>query len=227
MANKAKKTAKRKTKAEPSVSRTIRNSASDVIDEVESAGEVVLGEIRNSFDFISGKVTDTAKLAADTTRAVTRKITSKDSTRQIHALLSEVEQAGESLLKIIGDHFDSLKGTVLSASGSAKPAAKMKKKVTRKKAAAKKAVTKKPVTRKKTSSKKTPVAKHVVTRKKASAKKAPAPRKAAAQKKTATKKTTAKKTATKKRMAKKSTAKKSTAKKTMARKKAVTRKKAG
>ena len=205
MANKAKKTAQRKTKAEPSVSRTIRNSASDVIDEVESAGEVVLGEIRNSFDFISGKVTDTAKLAADTTRAVTRKITSKDTTRQIHALLSEVEQAGESLLKIIGDHFDSLKGTVLSASGSAKPAAK--KKVNRKKAAAKKAVTKKPVTRKKTTSKKTPVAKNAVTRKKASAKKAPAPRKAAAQKKTATKKTTAKKTT--------------------ARKKAVTRKKAG
>ncbi|MGB5426801.1 MAG: hypothetical protein WBN95_08420, partial [Gammaproteobacteria bacterium] len=110
MAKKAKKTVKRKAKAKPSVSRTIRNTASDVIDEVESAGEVVLGEIRNSFDFISGKVTDTAKLAADTTKAVTRKITSKDTTRQIHALLSEVEQAGESLLKVIGEHFDSLKG---------------------------------------------------------------------------------------------------------------------
>ncbi len=175
MAKKAKKTVKRKAKAKPSVSRTIRNSASDVIDEVESAGEVVLGEIRNSFDFISGKVTDTARLAADTTKAVTRKITSKDTTRQIHALLSEVEQAGESLLKVIGEHFDSLKGTVLSATGSAKPAAK--KKVTRKKTAAKKTLTKKPVVRKKATTKKATATKKVVTRKKTTAKKAPAPRK--------------------------------------------------
>ena len=204
MAKKGKKTAKGKAKAKPTVSHTIRNSASDVIDEVESAGEVVLGEIRNSFDFISGKVTDTAKLAADTTRAVSRKIKSKETTRQIHALLGEVEQAGEGLLKAIGEHFDSLKGTVLSARDSAKPAAK--KKVTRKKTAAKKTVTKKPGVRKKAATKKATATKKVVTRKKATTKKAPAPRKAAARKKTATKKTATKKTT--------------------ARKKAVTRKKA-
>ena len=204
MAKKGKKTAQRKAKAKPTVSHAIRNSASDVIDEVESAGEVVLGEIRNSFDFISGKVTDTAKLAADTTRAVSRKIKSKETTRQIHALLGEVEQAGEGLLKAIGEHFNSLKGTVLSAGDSAKPAAK--KKVTRKKTAAKKTVTKKPVVRKKAATKKATATKKVVTRKKTTAKKAPAPRKAAVRKKTTTKKTATKKTA--------------------ARKKAVTRKKA-
>jgi hypothetical protein len=180
MAKKGKKTAQRKAKAKPTVSHAIRNSASDVIDEVESAGEVVLGEIRNSFDFISGKVTDTAKLAADTTRAVSRKIKRKETTRQIHALLGEVEQAGEGLLKAIGEHFNSLKGTVLSAGDSAKPAAK--KKVTRKKTAAKKTVTKKPV-----------------VRKKAATKKAPAPRKAAVRKKTTTKKTATKKTAARKK----------------------------
>ena len=210
MAKKGKKTAKGKAKVKPSVSHTIRNSASDVIDEVESAGEVVLGEIRNSFDFISGKVTDTAKLAADTTKAVTRKIKNKDTTRQIHALLSEVEQAGESLMKAIGEHFDSLKGTVLSAGESAKPATKKKvtrkkaaakKTVTRKKAAAKKTVTKKPLARKKTTTRKATATKKTVTRKKATAKKAPAPRKAAARKKTATKKTATKKTTVHKKAA--------------------------
>ena len=164
----AKKSAKRKAKAKPSVSRTIRSSAGNVIDEVENAGEVVLGEIKDSFDFISDKLTDTAKFAADTTKAVTRKVTSKDTTRQIQGLLKEVEQAGESLLAVIGNQFESLKGTVLSATGSSKPAPKRKKKATRKKATAKKAATrKKTATRKKATAKKAATRKKTATRKKA------------------------------------------------------------
>ena len=130
----AKKSAKRKTRAKPSVSRTIKNTASEVVSEVENASEVVLREVRDSFDFISGKVTDTAKFAADTTRAVTRKVTSKETTQNIQALLKEVEQAGENLLGVIGGHLDSLKKTILSATEStpAKAAPKRKRAATRK-----------------------------------------------------------------------------------------------
>ena len=215
---------KGKAKKKPSVTRTIKDSASTVIDEVESAGEVVLGEIKGSFDFIGDKVTDTAKFAADTNRAVTRKETSKDTTRQIQALLKEVEQAGESLLAVIGNQFDSLKDTVLSATGGSKPAPKSKKKITRKKAAAKKTTAKKAATRKKAPAKK------ATTRKKAPAKKAAtkkaATRKKAAAKKTATRKKAAplKKAAAKKAAPRKKTA---TARKTAVRKKTTRRKKTG
>ena len=40
--------------------------------------DAVKREIRDSFDFVTDKITDTAKYAAKTTRAVKKKVTSKD-----------------------------------------------------------------------------------------------------------------------------------------------------
>ena len=124
-------------KASAGVSDTLKNTALGVVDEVEKASGVVIGEIRNSFEFIGGKVADTAKVAADTTVAVKDKVTSKEVTDQLYGLLKDVEEVGESLVDVITSHFDSLRKTI------AKPPKKKKKKSTGKKASAKKKVVKK------------------------------------------------------------------------------------
>jgi len=150
---KKRKSKKKQSKARPGVGDTLKHTASGLLDEVEKAGEVVLGEIKDSFDFLSGKVADTAKYAAETTIAVKDKVT----TEQLQALLKEVEDVGEGLLQGISGRFETLRDTLL------KPAAKKKaakKKAAKKKAAKKKAAKKRVAAKKKkTSSKKKTVKK--------------------------------------------------------------------
>jgi hypothetical protein len=168
----AKKTTRKKkatVKKTRTVGNTLRNTASEVVDDVETAGNIILREIGDSFDLISGKVSDTARAVAKTTKKVTKKVTSKETTRHVHELLREVEEAGESLLGVIGKRIDSLHKVVTSKI-SANPAAtttSRRKVAPKKKTAAKKAAVNKKVAVKK----KTAVKKKVVVKKKTAAKK--------------------------------------------------------
>ena len=110
----AKKTARKKSAARKSrsVGGTIRSTAGDVDDEVENAGSIILREIGDSFAYVSDKVSDTARAVASTTGKVTEKVTGKETAQQVQDLLSEVEEAGESLLGIIGKRIDSLRRAV-------------------------------------------------------------------------------------------------------------------
>ena len=115
-----KKSGKSGTKAgsRPGVGRVITGTASDVIDEVEKAADVVLQEIKDSFDFLTGKVTDTAKFAAKTSKEVKKKVIRKETAKHIQGLLKEVEEAGEGLLHVISGSFESWKETVQTSSGT-------------------------------------------------------------------------------------------------------------
>ena len=199
------KKARGKKSSEPAsggIAHTIKSAAMDVVDEVEKAGGVVLGEIRNSFQFISTKVTDTAKSAADTTIAVKDKVTSKEVTDQLYGLLQDVEEVGESLVKVIGEHFQSLRRTLASspqevsaeAAAKRKPVAK-KKAGTRKKLASKK----KAGVKKKATAKKATATKKAATRSKTAVGRKSAVRKTGVRKETAAKKSATKKTATRKK----------------------------
>ena len=188
----AKKTTRRKVSARksPGAGSTIRSTAGEVVDEVEKAGNIILREIGNSFDYVSGKVSDTARAVASTTKKVTEKVTSKDTTQHVHDLLKDVEEAGENLLGIIGKRIDSLRKTV-TAKVPEKPAAAKKKVPARKKAAAKKklpARKKAAVNKKVPARKKAAVKKKIPVKKKAPVKKAPARKKAAVKRKTVAKK---------------------------------------
>jgi hypothetical protein len=201
------KKARRKKSSETAnggIAHTIKSAAMDVVDEVEKAGGVVLGEIRNSFQFISTKVTDTAKSAADTTIAVKDKVTSKDVTDQLYGLLQDVEEVGESLVKVIGQHFQSLRRTLASSPQevSAEAAAK-RKPVAKKKAVARKKLgtKKKAVVTKKATAKKATATKTTETRSKAAVGRKSAARKTGVRKKTVAKKSAAKKAATRKKIA--------------------------
>ena len=209
MAKKAKAKAKVKKaarKADKGVGDTLRDTALGVVDEVEKASGVVLEEIKSSFEFIGGKVADTAKTAADTTIAVKDKVTSKEVTDQLHGLVKDVEEVGDSLLNVITSHFDSLRKTV------AKPVKKTRKKAVKKKAGKKKTAKKKTATRKKAAVRKKPARKKV-TRKKTVKKKAVA-RKKPARKKTVRKAPAKKKTGARKKTTTRKTARKKTARKT-------------
>jgi len=183
-----KKSAMRKTRGKASGSNSTRNTAS----EVENASDVVLREIKDSFDFIGEKVNETAKSASSKSKAVSRKVIRKETTKRIQALLKDIEQAGESLLGVIGGHLDSLKKTALSASGStpAKAAPKRKRGAVRKTAARRKSTGKR-----KTASKKAPIRKKIGRKKTATRKKAVV-KKAATRKKTVTRKAAARKKTT-------------------------------
>ena len=205
MAKKGKRK-KSSKKASAGVGETIRGTALEVVDEIEKAGGVVLGEIRSSFDFIGDKVTTAAKAAAGTTVAVKDRVTSQEVTDQLHELVQDVEDAGASLMHAITGQFESLRKSIAKAPKATRPR-KTKKKAVKKKAK-KKAVRKKAA--KKTVKKK-------ATRKKAVKKKAT--RKKAARKKTTRKKATRKK-ATRKKATRKTAAKKKATRKTATRKKA-------
>jgi hypothetical protein len=193
MAKKSKGKGKGK-KANKGLGATIKGTALGVVDEVEKAGGVVLDELKTTIDFITGKVTDTAKVAADTGVAVKDAVTSKQVTDQLHALVREVEEVGEGLAGVISSQFDSLRKTI------SKPAKKPKKKAAKKKAAKKKArkkstARKKKATRKK--AKKKATARKKTTRKKTTARKKASPRKkASVRKKTTRKKARARKRST-------------------------------
>ena len=208
---------KKGKKAAAGVGDTLKDTALGVVDEVEKAGGVVLGEIRNSFDFIGDKVTSTARVAADTTVAVKDRVTSQEVTDQLHELVRDVEDAGASLIKVINSHFESLRKSIAKAPKPKKPKKPKKtgKKAAKKKSASKKAAKKKAV-RKKTTRKKATAKK--ATAKKATAKKAT--RKKVTRKKPAAKRAPRKKTTTRKKTTRKRpAAKKSAARKTVRRKK--------
>ena len=98
-----KKTATRKKVAaarRQTVSGAIKSTATEVVEEVEKASDVVLREIRESFDFITGKVTDTARFATATTRAVTQKVTSEETVQMLQGLLKDVEEIAANAKEI-------------------------------------------------------------------------------------------------------------------------------
>lgn len=184
-------TAKKKVKAGEDVRGFFSATATDVIKEVEKASNVVMREIRDSFDFLSTKATDTVRYTAATTKAVRDRVTSKETVEQLQGLLGDIEEAGESLLNVIGNSFDALKSTVISGGDGRKAP-------TRKKSAAKRSTT-----RKKTAARRKTTAKKATVRKTTARRKAPAGRKTAVKKTAARKTTTRKKAPARKKVARK------------------------
>jgi hypothetical protein len=194
----AKKGGKKKAPSKPSLAGTVKVSAGKIVDEVEKVSEVVIAELREGFDTVSGKVSAVAKGAAGT-------VAETQVGHLLKSLTDEIEEMGESLIGVVSTRLGQLRGKAVEGAESitraAKPAAKkaaVKKKVTERAAAkkpavkkkvAKKAATKKVIPRK-TATKKAPA-------KKAMTKKA-GTRKTTTQKKSAVKKATTKKAAAKK-----------------------------
>jgi hypothetical protein len=195
----AKKKGKSKTE-----DRSLRDSATGLVDEVEKTSASLIEEIKELFDGLGSKLSGVVGAAVDTTTVLAQKV-GKDPAQFVGGLVKEVQEAGEASVKAIGESFDVLRERVgfhIGEEASKKPVGKI----------AKKKAAKKKIARK--------VAKKKAAKKKVAAKRKVAPGKKVAAKKKATK--TAKKVMTGKAAAKK-TAKKSVARKKPSGKKAVSR----
>jgi hypothetical protein len=153
---------------------TKTESAAGVFQEVEQTGEALIKRVRQGFDMLSDKVLSTARTAGATAYDAAEAVADKVPKEQIMALLREVEEIGEGVVRDVAKRFESLKGTVTSA---VRPAPK--KKAARKKAAKKKATKKAAGKAVKKKAAKKSVAKKTAKK---------APKKAAPKKKTAPKK---------------------------------------
>jgi hypothetical protein len=194
--------------------RSLKDVAGGFVEEVEKAGSGLIGEVKQLFDDLSGKLSRVAEAAVDTTSVVAQKV-GKEPAHYIGGLLREVHEAGEASVKAIGESFDALRDRVMSRAeeqpmseaveGTAKKAATraservdvQAKKAEERPAArkpAKKTATKKTATKKKTTAKKQTTTKKTTT-KKAATKKATSKKKATGKKKVTSKKAAAAKDA--------------------------------
>ncbi|MGB5582222.1 MAG: hypothetical protein WBO93_01265, partial [Gammaproteobacteria bacterium] len=147
MAKKKAKTSKKKSSAS-GIRSTVTSTASSIIDEIDKAREVVVREIREGFDVVSGKATVAAKAvagasvtvkdtvsetAADATTSVKETISETHPKQRLLTLVDEVEEIAEGIIDGISSRFSQLRET----------ATRVTKKKTVKKKAAKKKVAKK------------------------------------------------------------------------------------
>lgn len=170
--------------------RSLKDVASDFIDEVERTGSALIDEIRHLFDSLSSKVSGVAGAAVDTTTALAEKV-GKEPAHFIGNLLKEVQEAGEASVKAIGTSFEALRDRVVTHAGEQAPdevGKKADEAAVERKAAKKKVSTKKPAKKSAASRATTaPVTKKTTTKKAVSKQKA-LPKKATTKKKVATKK---------------------------------------
>lgn len=219
MASDKKKGTKGSKKADKALEKaqaTFKETATDLLNEVEATGGALVSQVKELFDSLADKVAGVATNAVETTATVAEKVAAKEVAGRVGSLLDDVKEAGEASLQAIGEGFDSLHRRVttkVEASGKGRKAGKAtskknvpdEAKATAKAgeqiaaaggAAPKKATTAKApstkATAKKAAAKKTPARK--ATAKKATTRKAPAAKKATS-KKVAPKKKTAGSTA--------------------------------
>ena len=142
-----------------------RETADEIIREVDQASDSMMQELRAGFDSISERMSNAAKVAQKTSESVSSKVREIDSREVMLKLMDEVEDISSVLMDGIGKQFNELReklqeseaSTAGKPSGGEKPAKKKaaKKKAAKKKAAVKrkKSSTKKKVLRKKSAKK--------------------------------------------------------------------------
>ena len=140
---------------------SIKNKSAKIIKDMEDAGETILKELSEQYGKVRSKVTEYAHSAANTTAAVTEKVTSQETRDRLSELAEDVEAAGEKILQQMNERITDLRNRVAaSIDGFRSPPQKKspRKKVSKKKAVKKK-VTKKKTANKKVTQKKAPVKK--------------------------------------------------------------------
>jgi hypothetical protein len=176
---------------------SIKDSATEFLEEVEKTGNTLLAEVRQLFDALTDKVSSAASAAAETTTSMAEKVAGNEPAQLARRLLQDVKEAGEASLRVIGEGFDTLRRRV--APGEDAPGDVSADKAAATPAEAKAAPAKKVVAKKKVATSRKVSATKQSTTKKAAAKKA-------AKKKVTNKKVASRKTAVLKKTTKKSSA---------------------
>lgn len=146
----AKPSAKRPRSAE-SISDSVHEHASHLIDEAERAADSVVGQVRELFDGLADRISTMAKSARESQQL-------KDVMQEAPRALDHVREAGEASVRAISEGFDVVRRSIIERAAE-RPRAKRKGKKIAKKKAKKKASAKESGRKKKPAGKKKKVAK--------------------------------------------------------------------
>lgn len=153
------------------IKHTVSDAAASFVEDIDTAREKAVREIREGFDVVGKKAKQAGRKAAEASESVKDSFNEAHPAELIRELANDMEGMAEGLIEGISAKFNQLREAVVTPP----PKKKQARKAPKKKAAVKKAAVKKTAPRKKA-----------------------LPKKKAATKKTAVKKAIAKKTATKK-----------------------------
>ena len=148
MVKKKSKAASKRKAGLKKIQQGVSTTASSIVDEIDKAKDLVLHEIREGFEVISGKAKTAGQTAADAGATVKETIAEAHPAERFHKLVDEVEEIAEDILEGISSKFGQLreaasKVTTRKKTTVNKKTAVKKKSATKKKAPAKKAAVKK------------------------------------------------------------------------------------
>jgi len=164
---------KKSTKSSTSIfTEMLRDTANEILKDVDEAGDLMMKELRAGFDSISERMNNAAKVAQETSKSVKDKVSEIESREVLLQLMDEVEDISNVVMDGVGQQFNQLRDKLREQEAAS---AGTKKKTVRKKSSkkktAKKKATKKKVAGKKRVVKKSAKKKSPVRRKKSSVKK--------------------------------------------------------
>ncbi|MDX1344607.1 MAG: hypothetical protein R3179_01825 [Sedimenticolaceae bacterium] len=126
----------------------LRETASEIFEDVEHAGDEMLRELREGLESISKSMSNAAKVAQETSKSVSSKVREIESKDVLLKLMDEIEEISTGLMDGVGRQFNELRERI-EESGTDK-AGHTARKSGRKKAVRKKSATaRKKVVRKK------------------------------------------------------------------------------
>ena len=122
---KSKAASKRKTGLKK-IKHGVSTTASSIVDEIDKAKDIVLHEIREGFDVISGKAKTAGQAAADAGASVRETIAEAHPAETFHKLVEEVEEIAEDILEGISSKFGQLREAASKVTTRKKTPAKKK-----------------------------------------------------------------------------------------------------
>jgi hypothetical protein len=126
----------------------LRETADEILEEVDQAGDSMLQELRAGFDSISKRLSNAASVAQKTSKSVSSKVRDIDSRDVLLKLMDEVEEISSVIMDGVGKQFNELRDKLQEAETEAAAGSKTAKKKRAKKSAATKTARKKKKTAK-------------------------------------------------------------------------------
>ncbi|MGD1991086.1 MAG: hypothetical protein PVF23_02345 [Chromatiales bacterium] len=122
----------------------LRETASEIYDEMDEASERMIHELRTGLESISDSMSNAAKVAQETSRSVGHKVRDIDSRDVLLKLMDEVEEISTGLMEGVGKQFRELRERIEeSATAGQEDKTPVKKKSAKKKAVRRKTASKK------------------------------------------------------------------------------------
>jgi hypothetical protein len=114
----------------------LRETASEIFEEVDQAGDEMIRELREGLESISKSMSNAAKVAQEASSSVSNKVRKIESKDVLLKLMDEIEEVSSGLMEGVGKQFNELRERIEeSGTGSKELKQSARKKVVRRKSA--------------------------------------------------------------------------------------------